>query len=131
MALLGAGCGSNNTGKIVGKWKVVSAPKEDLDELKELGVTIAFDFKADGTFAVDFVPDNEGHGAKEAADVANTARQGKELSGKYNLGFGDQVYISKGSIGTRRMKECILVTISGDKMTMKVEDETIELERMK
>ncbi len=134
LALLLSGCGSNNKGKIEGKWKMISSSQKnaDFDQLQAVGVTMAFDFKADGTFAVEFVPLDDKPESKMAAQIAGTGLAGKEVSGKYTLAGGDKVNFSgakdifKGKAATSN------VTINGDSMTMKDPDgTTLQLTRVK
>jgi hypothetical protein len=70
LALLAAGCHSNNAdGRLVGKWQVVSS------SVAVPGVTMTYEFKADGTFAM------------SAAGPGGT----KTFSGKYHPKWGDTV----------------------------------------
>jgi len=135
--LFAAGCGkSSNEGKIVGKWKLLSAPGLDESQMKmaeALGMSFVFDFKPDGTLVA-------GLEAKDAELAKMIEKGGEKTSqtGKYKLLSGDDVEFSgmgggKGGGGlfgkteTSRLK----IKIDGDNMTMTGSDGTGNLTRMK
>lgn len=133
-ALLFTGCGSNNTGKIVGKWKAVSFSKknEDMEKMKQMGVAMAFEFKADGTFGMEFAPDDDKPGSAAMAKLASTGLQGKETTGKYTLGMGDRVTFSGAKDILQGKKAASDISVNGDNMTWKDGDgSTMQLTRIK
>jgi len=101
-----AGCGSNNTGKIVGKWK---ADALDLGPIGPKGLAdIVWDFRDDGSFTVSRVPIGPGSPAGEV-----------RVTGRYTLEVGDRVaftHLDPPEGGKNRAFE--LVRIDGDTMTM-------------
>lgn len=131
-ALLFTGCGSNNTGKIEGKWRVDSstAKAEEFNKMKAAGVAMAFEFKADGSFTMLMVPLNDTPLAKLAADAASAELSKKNANGKYTLGMGDSVKMSDLS-GKGGKDDTINITINGDSMTMKDNSGTMHLSRVK
>lgn len=134
IALLGTGCSSKNTGKIVGKWKVVSPATKSaaMDQLKADGVAMAWEFRADGTFTLSFVPADDSPKAKAGAAEANRNIAGKEFSGKYTLGFGDRVNFTGAKDLYGGDAASTNITINGDNMTMKDSDgATAKLTRIK
>jgi len=130
-ALLFTGCGSNNTGKIVGKWRVDSstAKPEEFNKLKAIGVAMAFEFNADGTFSMLAVPLNDSPIAKVAADAATAEMKKKNASGKYSLGMGASVRMS--DLGDGGKESTVTVTIDGDSMTFRDGSGTMQLTRVK
>lgn len=106
LALVAAGCGSNNKGKIVGKWKADSVGDGD-PKMAQLGddMGLFFEFSADGKF-------------NASVSILGTT---KEVgSAKYSLGSGDWVNLTDinppQQDGKTQSKE--KVTINGDKMTI-------------
>lgn len=128
VALLLSSCGgpSNNKGKIDGRWKMVSASKQDpnMAALKQAGVAMGFEYKPDGTFSVFFVEDNNTPQAKLATQLANNELKGKDFSGQYTLASGDRVNYTGAKDMFNGKKATSNVTISGDNMTMKDPDGT-------
>ena len=93
-ALACTSCSSNNTGKIVGKWKASSA---DLGVPAD--VTVIYEFTADGRFTI--------------------GGPGGSIGGKYSLGMGDNVSLSDINPpidGKTKSREKIV--IAGDVMTL-------------
>lgn len=131
-AILFTGCGSNNTGKIVGKWKMTSAPGggKDLAEMKAAGMAVAWDFKADGTFSIGIVADDNKPESQLAAKLADAEMQKKNMGGKYTLGMGNQVNLSGISGVSGAKSGLVTVTIDGDKMTLKDGDGTSQFVRI-
>jgi hypothetical protein len=121
------GCGSNNTGKIVGKWKLVpAAPRGvDSDASKTAGVRSVYEFKADGTYSVTFVEADSSPASKKQAEALNLLSKGTNGSGKYTLQGGDRVHFSGG-----RWNGNFLVTIHGTSMTVQDGGETMQFTRM-
>ena len=126
IALVLSSCSSNNKGKIEGKWKMVSGSKQDanMEQLKGMGVTMAFEFKPDGTFGVDLVPLDDKPESKAAAMMASTGLKGKEFTGKYTLASGDKVNFSGAKDMFNGKAATSNISITGDAMTMKDPDGT-------
>jgi hypothetical protein len=106
-----AGCSSNNTGKIVGKWKATAVNGAGAIDGQLGGLPddsgMYFEFTADGKFHA------YGMVAGQRMDVS---------SATYSLGSGDTVNLSNLSPpqnGKTRSRET--VTINGDTMTIKGE----------
>ncbi|HEX4611980.1 MAG TPA: hypothetical protein VH092_27535 [Urbifossiella sp.] len=78
VAALAAGCSSNNTGKIVGKWKATAAEIGDARIPAGADVAVVYEFTADGRFSVAAVANL--FGKRESKSVTN---------GKYRLGMGN------------------------------------------
>ena len=129
-ALLTAGCGSNNKGKIVGKWKISDFGGDKVDDkMKELGdkISIYMEFRADetGGFGVD-VNDPVLKKAFEANKDKTT------FSFKYKLLNGDVVEVydlpkemqENGPFG-KKDRGKMRVKIDGDNMTIS-DDETLK-----
>ena len=90
-ALVATGCGSNNKGKIVGKWKMVGGggmKADDAKMMEMLGIYVYFDFKDDGTLQF-------GAGANDPKmnDMLKDKGETKVASMKYKLLSGDAVEI--------------------------------------
>jgi hypothetical protein len=106
LALLSGGCGSNNTGKIVGRWK------GDALELGPIGpkglADIIWEFREDGSYSVSRVP------------ITPPGAKGETVAtGRYTLEPGDRVTFSgiePPEDGKTRATETIIV--DGDTMTM-------------
>lgn len=92
LALVAVGCGgSNNKGKIVGKWKITGGgglKEEELKFMDALGVYAYFEFKDDGTLSF-------GAGANDPKMNEKLAKNSemKSASCKYKLLKGDAVEI--------------------------------------
>ena len=88
------GCQSNNTTKILGKWKLVESPgfnSADGRAFTQLGLYATVDFMPDGSMNISIESDNPGVMAR----VAHVTPGGKTtFKAKYSLGFGDNVMIS-------------------------------------
>lgn len=122
LAVSFTGCGSNNKGKIEGKWKkVVSTTETDADfkSLKDAGVAVVWEFKADGTFSFGFMPDNDKPESKAATDRANANVAGKDVKGNYTLGMGDRVTLTGATFMYQGKKVVCDCAIAGDNMTIK------------
>jgi hypothetical protein len=104
LALTGGGCGSNNSGKIVGRWK---ADTGDLGKVAPSGpVDVVWEFTDDGSFSVSRVKAGESKGDTVAA-------------GRYALGIGNNVSFTNLQPpldGKSRATEKI--AIDGDTMTV-------------
>lgn len=103
LALLGGGCGSNNDGKIVGRWKAETA---DLPIGPQGPTDLVWEFAEDGTFTVAWV----NVATKEALPKAR---------GRYALGLRDNVSFTNLDPpldGKKRANEKIV--IDGDTMTV-------------
>src|SRR5688572_11470938 len=94
LALLLTGCGSNNKGKIEGKWKAVNSTNAkiqgELAPMAQLGAYIYMEFKPGGAVEM-------GLGADKPEMLALLKASGKPLSGTgtHTLGSGDEVTMSK------------------------------------
>jgi hypothetical protein len=95
LALAATGCGSNNAGKIEGKWKIVTITrtsdakaKQVLDGMSALGVYLFMEFKPDGVLEFGIGSDKPG-----ALELVKLMTKGEPLSatGKYKLLKGDGV----------------------------------------
>lgn len=142
LALGTAGCGSNNKGKIEGKWKFTSFPegadakgKDGLDMLGKMGLYVYMDFKTDGTLELGLGGDKP-----EAMDFFKMMAKGQKTAwaGKYKLLSGDGVELYDmpadmqggapfGGKDRGRMK----VKIDGDSMTATDDKGTATLARVK
>lgn len=121
-ALAATGCSSNNTGKIVGKWKATN-----LDTPMPLPggaeVAVVFEFTADNKFS-----------AYGLATIAGNTKRFDQGSGTYRLGMGDTVYLENlnpPQNGKAKSRES--VSINGDTMTIRGESgkKDMQLTRMK
>jgi len=128
-----AGCGSNNKDKIVGKWKLQSAPnlsEEDWKFYEKLGHPF-LEFKGDGTVIASF--------DWKSPNLKELAAKGSDLAsetGTYKLLSGDLVEFAPGTDGSsskmfRFPKGKLRVTIDGDNMTITASDGSLSLVRMK
>lgn len=116
-------CGSNNTGKIVGKWKVTSATMSDFEKMKGMGMTMGFDFRADGTVAVLMLP---------VEDKPSEEVKGMELgTGQYKLEMGDRVTLSGIKSIADGKPQAANISVNGDKMTFKDASGSMELVRVR
>ena len=121
-----AGCGSNNKGKIEGKWKVNSMPGMEEKELKMMETMKAYGF-------MEFTPDGAMRIGVESADpqvqmLLAGAGDKTVLSCKYKLGSGDSVEFydlpkemqekGGGLFGKNKDRAKTSVKISGDNMTL-------------
>ena len=110
-ALLAAGCGSNNKGKIVGKWKATAVSGAGAEGM-DLGAAAG-----DGGMFMEFTEDG-----RFKMYLSAMGQQMELGSGKYSLGMGDTVTLSDLSPpqdGKTTSRESI--TIKGDTMTLKGE----------
>ncbi|WP_439629672.1 hypothetical protein [Gemmata sp.] len=139
LALATAGCGSNNSGKITGKWKLVSAPglkAEELKMMEALKAFLFFEFKADGNMAVGVEFGDPA--MKEAMAKANDKGEKTVMTGQYKLLSGDDVEFSGmndqkkagGLFGTGD-KSRLKIKIDGDNMTITGSDGVGQLTRVK
>jgi hypothetical protein len=123
--LLSAGCGSNNKGKIVGKWKATNLPGSDKD--KE-----ALKMAQDVALVLEFTADGKMTGTATVTVFGQT--QTKEvMSADYKLGTGDWVFFTNvkppPKNGGTKSKDKLV--INGDTMTIDTESgEKITLTRM-
>lgn len=139
LALTAAGCGSNNKDKIVGKWKLVSAPGMKADELKMMDALKAylfFEFKPDGTLAVG--AEFGDPAMKEAMAKANEKGEKTVMNGQYKLLSGDDVEFSgmndqkkAGGLFGNGDKSRLKIKIDGDNMTITGSDGVGQLTRVK
>jgi hypothetical protein len=108
--LVAAGCGSNNTGKIVGRWKTLASEFENAPKLPGATGLVIYEFTADGRFEMSIAVTGP------APTKAKTIR-----TGRYALGGGDEVTYSDlnpPSDGKTTGRDKI--TIVGDNMTVDV-----------
>jgi hypothetical protein len=135
-ALVAAGCGSNNKGKIEGKWKLVSAPgmeEKDVKMLDAFGAYVYFEFTPDGK--VNVGADFKDPQMKEAMAKSD---QKMGASGTYKLLSGDDVEFSglndkktSGGLFGGGDKSKVKVKIEGDNMTITGSDGTGKFVRVK
>jgi hypothetical protein len=89
VALFCTGCGSNNKGKIVGKWKVVSATGESdnsFKQMEQMKISLFFDFKDDNSVSMSVESTEERpKGAKQEVNSLFS------FNFKYKLLSGDMV----------------------------------------
>lgn len=140
LALLCTACGSNNKGKIEGKWKFVSLPsqdeksKQDLEQLTQLGVYLYLDFKPDGMMTMALGADNP-----QVLDRMKMGVPNQKISwdARYKLLSGDKVELydvkdeelRKAFKGEKARSDFM---IAGDDMTIKDPDGAIvKLTRLK
>ncbi|MFO0824103.1 MAG: hypothetical protein U0792_13485 [Gemmataceae bacterium] len=129
LTLVAAGCGSNNAGKIEGKWKIVSAPGlEDTNkQLEQVKAYLYMEFRPDGTMSMG--ADFEDPAMKEIVEkFAAKSGEKTSFSWKYKLLTGDNVEFydlpkelqEKGTGGLfgGKDKARTSVKIDGDNMTM-------------
>ena len=143
LALTVTGCSSNNTGKIIGKWKISAPPekdpktKEEFEAMGKMGLFVFIEFKADNALLLGLGSDKP-----ETLDMLKAlAPKGKEpktsWEAKYKLLPGDkvEVYDMKDD-ETKKMfkgdKARSDIIITGDEMTIKDPDGSMtKLTRMK
>jgi hypothetical protein len=142
-ALAAAGCGSNNKGKIEGKWKIVSMPekaqggKNEFAEMAKLGIYVYMEFRPDGTATFGVGADKP-----EMMDLMAKGAGGKKLSWdlKYKLLSGDGVEFydlpkdlqteGGGGLFGKKDRARANVKISGDQMKMTDDEGTATLQKM-
>ncbi|MBN9119993.1 MAG: hypothetical protein J0I06_12660 [Planctomycetes bacterium] len=144
LAITATGCGSNNKGKIEGKWKVVSFPektseknKNDVAEMGKLGIYVYMEFKPEGAFVF-----GVGAEKQEMLDMmkALAPNQKTTWDAKYKLLSGDGVEIydlpkdmqkeGSGLFGNKDRAR-VKVVINGDEMKMTDDDGTATLTKIK
>jgi hypothetical protein len=140
LALACTACSSNNTGKIEGKWKLVSAPskdskgKDEFDAMNKMGVYLYFEFKSDQSLVIGIGADDP-----KMLDLIKSTVPGQKVTwmAKYKLMSGDKVEVydvkdeefKKFMKGEKGRSD---ITIVGDDMTIKDPDgSTSKLVRMK
>ena len=136
--LLALGCGSNNKGKIEGRWKVTAWPekmnadKDALQEMENKGVYLYMEFTPDGRVTTGF------DGNKDFLQLISTKG---ELSwdAKYKLLPGDNVEIydlpkeSKpggGGLFGSSERAKVIIKITGTEMKLTDADGTATLTKM-
>jgi hypothetical protein len=137
IALFCTACGSNNTGKIVGKWKIVSATGEGdagFKQFETLKLALVFEFKEDGTAGVSIESTDE---KPKGGKIEST----QFASFKYKLLSGDMVELydlpkdlqqkGNGGLFGNKDKSREKIKISGDNMTFIEDKTTLNLVRMK
>ena len=128
VALVATGCGSNNAGKIEGKWQATSLPG--------LGEKEAAAFKMLGEGNVKLVMEFAGGKMTMTVNI-NMLGQSKTqqvASADYSLGSGDTVNFTnlKPPAKNGATKSRDKITINGDTMTIAMESgENVTLTRMK
>ena len=121
VAALGAGCGSNNKDKIVGKWKLIDSPEfnsADGRAAVQAGLYVVVDFRPDNTMTITLQSDKPG--------VMELLRQGMpggktSFTAKYQLRSGSNVEITDVEPDARQFMKPgrVVVTITGDQMSIK------------
>jgi hypothetical protein len=131
-AFLATGCKSNNEGKIVGKWKIVSAQglEQTNQQLDQVGGYLFIEFGSDGTLTMgaDFKDKEMGETIKKAAAASG---EKTSFSWKYKLLSGDGVEFydlppelkqqMSGMFGGKDRART-KIKIDGDNMTMTDDD---------
>jgi hypothetical protein len=146
LTLAVAGCGSNNTGKIEGKWKVTdlgsgatAKSKEEYAQMSKMGLHLVMEFKPDGMLTLGVGADKP-----ETLDFVKMLAGGKPTSwdAKYKLLSGDGVELfdlpkemqEKGAEGVfgKKDRSRVNVKIDGDQMTITGDDgKAMNLTRVK
>lgn len=127
LALAAAGCGgSNNKGKIVGKWKFVGLGDEKDAKLADEDKLVLFmEFKDDGTggFGLEVVDPN-------LKKMFKANEDGNSAAFKYKLLKGDEVefydlpkQMQGEKSGFKKDRGKAVIKITGDDMTMTVYDD--------
>lgn len=140
VALFAAGCGSNNTGKIVGKWKLTTPPsktdkeKQEFEAMTKMGIFMVIEFKADNTIVLGIDSDKP-----EFLELIKKGVPGQKFSfeAKYKLLMGDKVEVY--DVKDKELKDVFKgdkarsdILINGDDMTIKDPDGSItKLTKMK
>jgi hypothetical protein len=128
LSLSALGCGSNNKGKIEGKWKIVSATgqEQEMKQLAEMNGYMYMEFKADGVLAIGFEMTDPA--MKKMIEAAAPGKTSFAL--KYRLLSGDDVEFydmpkemqdqkgGGGLFGGGKDKAKTKIKIDGDNMTM-------------
>jgi hypothetical protein len=117
VAMLCTACGSNNKGKIVGKWKATALPgmsAEDTEKFKAMGdaMSVVIEFTADGKMIGTITMDM--FGKKNSQEI---------MSANYKLGTGDWVHFTniKPPPKDKKTESKDKVVINGDTMTLETE----------
>lgn len=128
LAMLCTACGSNNKGKIVGKWKATSFPgmdetaKANLKKMGDDAFSLVIEFKPDGKMV-----------GTMTINMLGKSQTEQVMSADYALGKGDWVNFTNMNPpqeGKSQSKD--KVVIQGDTMTLETEKgEKITLTRMK
>lgn len=145
LALLCTACGSNNKGKIVGKWKITDPPdktseksRKDYAKMSQAGFYMSLEFKPDGVLTIGLGSDKP-----DQLDFLRAMAPNNRISwdAKYKLQTGDTVEFydlpkemqSSGGGGlfggADRVK--VKISINGDTMSMTDKEGTGKLVRMK
>jgi len=137
LAIAVSGCGSNNTSKIIGKWKLASAPgfEEQAKMLDAFKAYVYFEFKPDGVAVIgaDFTDPAMRDMIAKAGDKGDKM----SMTGKYKLLNGDDVELSglgdpkKGGGLFKGDQSRVKIKIDGDNMTITGSDGTGTLTRIK
>lgn len=130
LALAVAGCGSNNKGKIEGKWKIVSAPglgEQEMKMMEAFKMYAYMEFKPDGTMSIGAASTDP-----EMQKMIEGSKDNKTVTCKYKLLSGDGVEFfdlpkelqekGGGMFGKNKDKARTSVKINGDDMTMTDDD---------
>ena len=145
LTLGAAGCGSNNKGKIEGKWKLTELPnrpdkgngKEMLGQLETMGLYLAMEFRPDGTMTLGLTGDKP-----EMLEFVKAMAQGKgqkiTWDAKYKLLSGDNVEFydmptdmqgAGGGLFNQKDRAKVSVKINGDEMTITDAKDTLKLKK--
>lgn len=141
LAFVAAGCGSNNKGKIVGKWKITGGggiKDEELKMMETFGVNMILDFRDDGTIAMAVQSNNP-----DFQKAMEASKDKTSFTFKYRLGSGDVVELydlpkelqekdKKGGPGLFGSKDRAkaIIKIEGDNMTIS-DDDTLKSNPLK
>lgn len=130
LAMTAAGCGkSNNEGKIVGKWKMVSGPgmgEDDKKMMEAFKIYPYMEFSPDGTMSVGVAAADP-----KMQDAIAMKMDAEKITCKYKLLSGDGIEFydlpknmqEKGGLfGKNKDRARTKVKIDGDNMTMTDDD---------
>jgi hypothetical protein len=129
LALAAAGCGSNNKGKIVGKWKATTLPGMSEDDKKAIKLIGEDNF----ALILEFTEAGKMTGTANITFLGKTENK-EVISADYSLGTGDWVFFTNQNPPAKdgKAKSKDKITINGDTMTIDTEKgEKITLTRMK
>lgn len=143
LAFSATGCGSNNKGKIEGKWKLIESPaetnaktKSGLERMAKQGVYMYLEFKPDGGLTIGIGADKP-----EVLEIIKAMAPNKQITwdAKYKLLSGDGIEIydmpkemqSQGGPFSRKDRARGIAKITGDEMALSDDEGTTKLTRMK
>lgn len=145
LVLATAGCGSNNTDKIVGKWKLdaptaapADLPEEKAKKIEALKLYTYIEFKPGGVLVAGAGSAAEGE-VRAAFEEQNP--ETKFPTARYTLRSGDSVEFTDlppemtetetGLFAKKKGRASGAVTIRGDEMTLVIDGKAVKLTRVK